>query len=79
MDTGAEEKAISQESFQRLGQVSLKKSMKVVYGPKKLRTVLRSYIIWKKLIEADNICDSWSQSQPVRLSIYYSTENPETS
>ena len=35
LDTGAEVTAISQESFQRLGQLSLKKSMKVVYGPAK--------------------------------------------
>ena len=35
LDTGAEVTAISQESSQRLGQVSLKKSMKVVYGPAK--------------------------------------------
>ena len=68
LDTGAEVTAIiSQESFQRVGQVSLKKSVKVVYGPAKqkldvigqLEKVI-SYV--KKLIKADNIRDSWSQS-----------------
>ena len=66
-DTGAEVTAISQESFQRVGQVSMKKSVKVVYGPAKqkldvigqLEKVI-SYV--KKLIKADNIRDSWSQS-----------------